>query len=213
MSINIHCPNCNQGYSVSEEMVGRSIICKKCDNMFTVENIPDIDNVEVVEDDVQEQNFQQNQYQAPQMQPPPMQQPPPYQNPQYQQGQYPPPPPAPQQFGQDGRPPYARRYNNYPPQQQHYNQYPPMHRPVEVANNLIWAIIAAIFFWPTGIPAIVNSVKVDKLAFQGDYQGAKEAADRSRKWTLISVVLGVAWLIIYFTMIFNGVMSNGMYPY
>lgn len=101
MSININCPHCNQGYTVSENMVGRSIICKKCNNMITVEEIKDYDNVEVVNDENEAPD--QNQYQQPQQ----AQYNQPQMNQQYQQGQYPPPP-----YNQQGQP---NQYGQYPP--------------------------------------------------------------------------------------------------
>jgi hypothetical protein len=45
------------------------------------------------------------------------------------------------------------------------------------------AIIALVFMWPTGIPALLNAVKVDSLHSAGDYAGADQASRRARMWS------------------------------
>jgi len=202
MSINIHCPHCNQGYTVSENMIGRSIICKKCNNMITVEDVKEYDNVEVVNDESeapqqQYQQPQQAQYNQPQMNQQQYQQP---------QGQYPPP----QGYPQGQQP---NQYGQYPPQQG-YQQYAPMNQPVHVPNNLVWAILSLIFcFWPTGIPAVVYAAKVDSRVARGDIYGAQEAAAKSRKWAWISFGIWLFLFVLYMIIIFAvGTSAMNSYP-
>ena len=64
-------------------------------------------------------------------------------------------------------------------------------------NFLVWSILATIFFFmPFGIPAIVNSAKVDRLWSEGDYQGAKDAARRARTWFWWSFSIALVYYII-----------------
>ena len=192
MPIQIRCPHCNQGYSVSDNMVGKSIVCKKCNNSIA---IPDVEPI-------QQTDFTSKGYgTAPSNKPQenPQQMPPPqYQNPQYQQGQMPPPPypqgqnpPPPYQQGQYGQPPY--------PPQQGYQQYAPMQHQVNIPNNLVWAILSLIFcFPPTGIVAVVFAASVDSKIAMGDYAGARETARKSKMWSWITFAIGIiANLLLY----------------
>ena len=59
-------------------------------------------------------------------------------------------------------------------------------------NFLVWSILVTIFCcMPFGIPAIVNSAKVDRLWSEGDYQGAKDAAKSAKTWFWWSFGLGL----------------------
>ena len=186
MPIQIRCPHCNQGYSVSDNMLGKSIVCKKCNNMIV---IPEIEPIE--QDDLSSKGYgtaPSNKPQGvPQQMPPPQ-----YQNPQYQQGQYTPPPYQQGQPGQYGQPPY-------PPQQYGYQQYAPMQHRVNIPNNLVWAILSLIFcFPPTGIVAVVFAASVDSKIAMGDYAGARETARKSKMWSWITFAIGIiANLLLY----------------
>jgi hypothetical protein len=69
--------------------------------------------------------------------------------------------------------------------------------PVDVANNMTLAVLALFFFWPTAIPALVNASKVNGLAAQGDHAAARAAADRARRFSQLSIALGlVCWAVI-----------------
>ena len=72
------------------------------------------------------------------------------------------------------------------------------HSPEKPSNFLAWSILATIFCClPFGIPAIVNSAKVDRLWSEGDYQGSKDAARRARSWFWWSFALGIIFDLIY----------------
>ncbi len=74
--------------------------------------------------------------------------------------------------------------------------YPPK-PPVRPNNFLVWSILATILCcMPFGIPAIVNSAKVDRLWSEGDYQGAKDAARRARTWFWWSFSIALVYYII-----------------
>lgn len=67
-------------------------------------------------------------------------------------------------------------------------------------DNMGMSIGMIFLFWPTAIPAIMNASKA-KAAYQaGDYAGAEAAATESRKWSKISLIVGIClyalWLIL-----------------
>ncbi|MCD4657017.1 MAG: CD225/dispanin family protein [Planctomycetes bacterium] len=194
MPINIRCPHCNQGYSVSEDMVGRSIVCKKCNNMIMVPDVKPSEQPGFSDKGYGTAPSNQPQGVPPQQQMPPPQQ---YQNPQFQQGQNPPPP-----YQQGQYPPPPHQQGQYPPQQYGYQQYAPMQHQVNIPNNLVWAILSLILcFWPTGIAAVVCAAKVDSRIAMGDYAGAKEAARKSKKWSWISFIVGILFTLLYLSFV------------
>lgn len=44
---------------------------------------------------------------------------------------------------------------------------------------------------PFGIIGVINAGKVESLFKKGDYEGAKAASNKARRWTLIGFVLGL----------------------
>jgi len=59
-------------------------------------------------------------------------------------------------------------------------------------NYLIEAIISTICCClPFGIAAIVFASKVDRLAYQGDFAGATDAANKAKMFAIIAVVAGL----------------------
>ena len=64
---------------------------------------------------------------------------------------------------------------------------------------MVLAILTTIFCClPTGIYAIIQASKVDKLYMAGDYDGAEIAAGDAKKWSIIGIVLSVIGGLIYF---------------
>jgi hypothetical protein len=83
-----------------------------------------------------------------------------------------------------------------------YGYGPP---PPHINNNLVWAILSTIFCcWPLGIPAIVYAAKVDGLAARGDYQGAQDAANKAKMWSIWSAVAVGVLVIIYIVILVIG---------
>ena len=64
------------------------------------------------------------------------------------------------------------------------------------SNHLGYAIFAYLFFWPLGIPALVNAVKVNKLWYAGNYQGAIVASEAAKKWAGIAKIIGIVNIVI-----------------
>lgn len=89
-------------------------------------------------------------------------------------------------------------------QQQVYQQpaqayQQPQQRPVQPNSNMVMAILTTLFCClPTGIYAIIQASKVDKLYFAGEYDEAEKAAGEAKKWSYIGIVLSVIGWIIYF---------------
>ncbi|MQP74357.1 CD225/dispanin family protein [Stenotrophomonas sp. MYb238] len=83
-----------------------------------------------------------------------------------------------------------------------------------VSNNLVWAILSTVLCClPLGIVSIIHAAKVNGLLAAGDVAGAREAADKAKKWAIWSalawVVMVVLYLIFFFVLGIGGAMSGG----
>ena len=75
-------------------------------------------------------------------------------------------------------------------------------------NNLIWAILCTVLCcMPLGIVAIIKATKVNELWAQGDYEGAKKAADDAKKYSIWGAISVVVFTIICF--IFMAIVGIG----
>jgi len=64
--------------------------------------------------------------------------------------------------------------------------------PPAVDNNMTMSIVALLLFWPLAIPAIMSASKVNPLLQQGDFAGAQAAAADSKKWSKLSLIIGLS---------------------
>ena len=86
-----------------------------------------------------------------------------------------------------------------------------------VSNNLVWAILSTLFCClPLGIVSIVHAAKVNGLLAAGDVTGAREAADKAKKWAIWSalslVVLAVLYIIFVVMLgIVGSMLGNSSY--
>ncbi|MGH9041809.1 MAG: CD225/dispanin family protein [Acidimicrobiia bacterium] len=65
-------------------------------------------------------------------------------------------------------------------------------------NNLVWAILSTIFCClPLGIASIVFAAQVDGKWAQGDHQGARDAADKAKRFAMIAAGVGVGMIILF----------------
>jgi len=64
-------------------------------------------------------------------------------------------------------------------------------------SHLAMAIITAMFFWPLGIPAIINAAKVDRMIFMGDYAGAQHASTQAKKWSMWALGVAIGCFVLY----------------
>lgn len=93
--------------------------------------------------------------------------------------------------------PYAQQ----PPVQNACAQQP---RPVSATAYLVWAIIVTLLcFLPTGIPGIVYASNISRYNETGQFDLARDAANKSRIWTIVSAAVGVLLNIIVFFLIFS----------
>jgi len=61
----------------------------------------------------------------------------------------------------------------------------------DVPNYMARAIVATVlFFWPLGIPAIINAVESKNKIIANDYMGALTSAERSKMWANTSIGVG-----------------------
>ena len=71
-------------------------------------------------------------------------------------------------------------------------------QPPKPDNYLVWSILTTLCCCvPAGIYAIICSNKVDTLYKNGDYEGARHAAEDAKKWAIISAIVGGIVSIIY----------------
>jgi hypothetical protein len=117
-------------------------------------------------------------------------------------------PNTPPGWGQDGpgqtpRRGYTQPYTLVQPQYgggyQPYQQagWPPAAAAEPVKTYLVPAILVTIFcFWPTGIAAIIFASQVSSKLGMGDYQGAIHASKQARLWTMVSVAVFGALVIL-----------------
>lgn len=78
------------------------------------------------------------------------------------------------------------------------NQQPPK-------TWLVESILATIFCClPFGIAGIVNAAKVESQFNAGNIEGAQKASADAKKWTLISVAIGVGGVLIYLLLMVAG---------
>lgn len=111
--------------------------------------------------------------------------------------QMPPYPSAPSSSGyQSASTPHYHPYSQDTPNATYSSHNSVMSRP---DNYMVWAILSTVLCCvPFGIPAIVYASKVNGLWDQHKYSEAKNASDKAKMWTLITVGCGFVAGIIGF---------------
>lgn len=70
------------------------------------------------------------------------------------------------------------------------------------SNNLVLAILSTLFCClPFGVVSIVFASQVDNKWNSGDHAGAQEAADKAKRWAIISAVAGVVAIVAYIVIV------------
>ena len=83
--------------------------------------------------------------------------------------------------------------------QQNYQQQGFPNQTTPPANNMVGAILVTILCClPFGIAAIVNASRVESLWYAGNHQAAIEAADKARKWVIVSIISSAVFGLFYF---------------
>lgn len=73
----------------------------------------------------------------------------------------------------------------------------------QVSNNLVWAILSTLFCClPLGIVSIVFAAQVNTKLTAGDVSGARESADKAKKWAIYSVIAWVVLVVLYLIFFF-----------
>lgn len=76
-------------------------------------------------------------------------------------------------------------------------------------NYLVMAILVTIFCcWPLGIPAIVFAAQVNSKFSQGDYDGAVSASEKAKMWSIIALVAGLIFAVLYILLMMGGVLAG-----
>ena len=66
-------------------------------------------------------------------------------------------------------------------------------------NYLVWAILTTLFCClPFGIVSIVYAARVDSKYNAGDMAGSLEASSNAKKWAIISVLVAVGLMVLWF---------------
>ncbi|MDA4515781.1 CD225/dispanin family protein, partial [Escherichia coli] len=72
----------------------------------------------------------------------------------------------------------------------------------QVPNNLVWAILSTLFCClPAGIVSIVYAAQVNGKLAAGDVAGARDSADKAKKWAIWSAIAAVVVGVLYFIII------------
>ncbi|MBO9873179.1 MULTISPECIES: CD225/dispanin family protein [Xanthomonas] len=73
----------------------------------------------------------------------------------------------------------------------------------QVSNNLVWAILTTLFCClPLGIVSIVYAAQVNTKLAAGDVTGARESADKAKKWAIYSAITAVVLMVLYVIFLF-----------
>lgn len=74
---------------------------------------------------------------------------------------------------------------------------------------LIESILVTIFCClPFGIAGIVNAAKVESRFYAGDIEGANRSSIEAKKWTMVSLWIGLAFGVIWFLLVIAGAASE-----
>ena len=78
-------------------------------------------------------------------------------------------------------------------------------RPPKPDSNLIWSIICISVCLPFGLLALIESVKVDSLYSNDQYDEAIKASEKSKKWSMWCLW---AWLIVLGIIFIAAIVGN-----
>ncbi len=67
-----------------------------------------------------------------------------------------------------------------------------------VAKPTGWFVVNWLFFWPLAIYSLVSAWgNIDRALFAGDVAGAQYQADRVKKFGIIALCIGIAWIALW----------------
>ncbi len=87
-----------------------------------------------------------------------------------------------------------------------YQQPPVDNIPPLKPGNWLWQSIVATLLCcvPFGVVGIIYAVRVNSLYFNGNYQEAERMAQKAKMWTLISIVAGLLYVILWTILVITG---------
>ena len=74
----------------------------------------------------------------------------------------------------------------------------------EIKDHLRWAIVSILMLWPTGIPAVIHALKVNRALTSGDDAEAMNESMKARKWRKITLI---TWCTLMLLGIGLGILS------
>ena len=99
-------------------------------------------------------------------------------------------------------PPITNTNSNFNNMQNFNNQKPPK-------TWLVESILVTLFCClPFGIAGIVNASKVESRFYASDVDGANRASKDAKKWTLVSLWVGLVTVVLYFILLMMGLVSG-----
>lgn len=76
----------------------------------------------------------------------------------------------------------------------------------QAKTRTLWSVIAAVFFFPTGLAAVFQSGKTYAANLAGDHEGAHAAEAAARKWQNIS---GLCFIVLFIlNLVLGGIWNN-----
>ena len=76
-------------------------------------------------------------------------------------------------------------------------------------NNILWPIVALVFFWPCAIGSLIYFVKSDQAWNAGNAELARSYGQMSNKWGIASILV-IAILFVLAVVLFVSVLSLGL---
>ena len=85
-------------------------------------------------------------------------------------------------------------------------QAPPRQQPFAPQNNTPYSIYAN-----GGIPPIINATRVEKAYNQGDFAGAERFSKAARSWSIASMAVAVALVLLWGVIVFFSAVLDSAY--
>lgn len=104
-------------------------------------------------------------------------------------------------------PPFRPAYQQPQPEQQ------PLQTEIPPKNWLVESILVTILCcFPFGLVGAIKAAQVNAWWAGGFYEKAEKASSDAKRWTIIGLVCGLVWIVLYgifvFTVGLNGIMEN-----
>lgn len=69
--------------------------------------------------------------------------------------------------------------------------------PDPVDRHIGWFVVTWVFFWPLALYSLLSAfLTIDRALAAGDVAGARYQADRVRRFGIIALCVGLAWIVV-----------------